>query len=400
MGFLDPPIDFPALSGRQRYLAEVQRRYAALAVSWLTPVEIFSPHLGAAVARYIAAQHDAAGALGAMRPGGRRPLPIFEIGGGTGTLARDVLGWLAAHRPDLYSCARYCCVEISPALAELQAARVAGRGAFSVVRGDAGEAATWAAAASHAEYTPTPSNPCFVLAMEVLDNLPHDRVWRPCPGAAWQETLVAGGGARGRGEGDGTPRGSGEGMREVLRPVEDPLVTRCLREWAALEAGDRSGEEMGVVEGLGSLLGRAARRALGAAVGDAVFLPTGAARLFDALHAGFPGSHRLLAADFDALPETVIPGAGAPLVASTAGGATTDHGTYLVPPGAADIFFPSNFELLARLYSGSGGGRAARHAKAAEFFGEWAPAGGAERRCADGYDPMLEDYTNTAVLVS
>ena len=49
---------------------------------------------------------------------------------------------------------------------------------------------------------------------------------------------------------------------------------------------------------------------------EIVFLPTRTLALLDALCAALP-AHTLLAADFDALPDRVLPGTNAPLVAST-----------------------------------------------------------------------------------
>jgi SAM-dependent MidA family methyltransferase len=56
------------------------------------------------------------------------PLRIFEIGGGTGTLARDILDHLKASVPDVYHTTEYVSVEISPQLAAVQerAVRVEG----------------------------------------------------------------------------------------------------------------------------------------------------------------------------------------------------------------------------------------------------------------------------------
>ena len=47
-------IDFPSLSGRSSYEHALSRLYRALSVSWLTPSELFSPHYGRAVARFVA----------------------------------------------------------------------------------------------------------------------------------------------------------------------------------------------------------------------------------------------------------------------------------------------------------------------------------------------------------
>ena len=49
---------------------------------------------------------------------------------------------------------------------------------------DAGELAGWQATNNVGE------EPCVVLAMEVLDNCPHDRVCRAGPSQPWQQTAV------------------------------------------------------------------------------------------------------------------------------------------------------------------------------------------------------------------
>ena len=86
-------------------------------------------------------------------------------------------------------------------------------------------------------------------------------------------------------------------------------------------------------------------------------MPTGAARLLDALHDARP-NHRLVAADFDALPGVRMEGANAPIVASQAsGGKTVDRDTYLEDPGRADVFFPTDFRALARMDADARGGR-------------------------------------------
>lgn len=68
-----------------------QALYKELQASWLTPVEIFQPHYGRAIAACILGRWRqlAASAAAAGRPA--PPLRIYEIGGGTGTLARNVL---------------------------------------------------------------------------------------------------------------------------------------------------------------------------------------------------------------------------------------------------------------------------------------------------------------------
>ena len=178
-----------------------------------------------------------------------------------------------------------------------------------------------------------------------------------------------------------------------MGPVQDALILQCFEAWNHIELLKSISNS-----GVSASMLRMLRSVMGAAVGESIFLPTGALKLFRALHAALP-NHRLIAADFDHLPETVIDGRGAPLVATTKDGTTIDHGTYLVQPGVADIFFPSDFELLKILYTQTTG-RDALHMKSQAFFEVWGSIEKEERRCKDGYDPLIQDYSNTAFLLS
>jgi SAM-dependent MidA family methyltransferase len=53
-------------------------------VAWLTPVELFQPHYGNAIAKYVLETFKHALHT-------KTDLHIYEIGGGTGTLAKNVL---------------------------------------------------------------------------------------------------------------------------------------------------------------------------------------------------------------------------------------------------------------------------------------------------------------------
>ena len=86
--------------------------------SWLTPSEIFTPYYGRAIANYILDKH-----CQMAEPGSK--LSILEIGGGTGTLARDVLDHVRSAAPQSYAECSYTSVEISPQLAQVQQHTVA-----------------------------------------------------------------------------------------------------------------------------------------------------------------------------------------------------------------------------------------------------------------------------------
>ena len=165
----------------------------------------------------------------------------------------------------------------------------------------------------------------------------------------------------------------------------------------------------------------AARRALAAllpgfgaaspgADADVAYLPTTCLRLLDALAAARPGA-RLIFADFDELPGVTLPGLRAPLVASQrGGGSTTDHDSLLLPRGAADVFFPTDFGLLAALAADAAQRagaknmalRSARHAQTATFLTEALSPGREWRHAAaaSGFNPLLSEFPNTRLFTT
>jgi len=89
-------------------------------------------------------------------------------------------------------------------------------------------------------------------------------------------------------------------------------------------------------------------------------------------------------------------------------GSTIDHATYLVPKGSADIFFPTDFEALSRLYTmaaassdgsapASSGAVASEYHNVADFmytYADWKATS-----TMSGYNPLLEDFTNTMIFM-
>ncbi len=186
IGSLEEPIEFDALEGKDEYYDAVQQQYNMLGTHWLTPAEIFSPHIGHSIASYIAGRIDEK-----RGEGWTGPLTIFEIGGGTGTLAKDALDWLRAHRYDVYSSCRYKTIDISLNLADRQRGTVHGAGhgddVFGAHVGDACDPRTWHRVARR------DNTGCFIVGMEVLDNLPHDKIVKVEDGqgeSVWMESCV------------------------------------------------------------------------------------------------------------------------------------------------------------------------------------------------------------------
>ena len=274
------PIPFRALLGQEDYARTLARRYDALASQWLTPVEIFKPHYARAVARYILRAHREMDRTTTNddddddgRVGKTPPLRIYELGGGTGTCAAGILAHIRDDDPTVFASTEYVGVEISPTLAKMQRETVrrelgrrrerrrrrrwddvrergetegeteGGRATYSVERRDALDAGRWG---------PVDDDACFVVALEVLDNLPHDRVMifarsgehDPRARRGRDETRLAQTRvfARRRGEDNAV-----DGFEQREEPLRDPLI-------AELHA---VGDDEGFLSSLGSF-GKAA----------------------------------------------------------------------------------------------------------------------------------------------
>jgi len=334
--------------GRGDYEDAVSAAYREAGTAWLTPGELFAPYYARALARHMLR----------TLPAGEM-LHIVELGGGTGTVARGILDAVLELAPDVYAGMTYVGVEASEHLARRQTETV-GEQHSDRFRSELRDATSgWGSLDERG---------VVVLACELLDNLPHDRVVRGPPGDPWQETWIEEGAS---------------GPTECLRPAEDSLVMRCLMAWEATEAArvDRW-----------SSRARALRaRLLG---GPPVFLPTTAMRMLDSLAVARPKA-RLILCDFNSLPDVRMAGFNAPLVASQPGGGTTkDYASYLdCPRGGADVFFPTDFELLDRLAGGSG------RVMASGAFLQGSLTAGELRECttASGYSPLLSEFPNTSI---
>ena len=337
VGAMSRPIPFQALLGQEDYARTLARRYDALASQWLTPVEIFKPHYARAVARHILRAHKAEldptlddDDGGRRRVGKTPPLRIYELGGGTGTCAAGILAHIRDDDPTVFASTEYVGVEISPTLAKMQRETVrrelgedvhiviagggngggykgggdgrgnGGRATYSVERRDALDAGRWG---------PVDDDACFVVALEVLDNLPHDRVMLLRDDTRIDETKMGSAGGGG-GEGNETRlaqtrvfarrRGDDnavDGFEQREEPLRDPLISRALE---AIGDDDESFSFGFTVKAM------ADRWIRGARDWNARFVPTGALALLETLHERRP-RHRLIAADFDSLPNVRVP---------------------------------------------------------------------------------------------
>lgn len=111
----------PSISTLRSHCGAAHARLTAIPqVAWLTPSEIFRPHYGNGLAQCMLDHH-----IRRCSALGRAPFVVYELGAGTGTVARNVLDYAQEHAPEVYQDMRYITVEISESLAALQHQQVA-----------------------------------------------------------------------------------------------------------------------------------------------------------------------------------------------------------------------------------------------------------------------------------
>lgn len=283
------PFPFAALADESAFQALLSARYTAFEDAldaadpsdarqlWHTPTELFKPHYGEAVSRYLVANYKLT-----LFP--YNDLIIYELGAGNGTLMSNILDHIRATDPDVYARTKYRVIEISDRLAALQrsqAARGAHAGKIEIVHKSIFD---WTA------YVP---EPCFFLALEVADNFPHDMIRYDSAERALQGHVMV------------DARGD---FFEFYSPHLDPVAARFLR---IRQRVARPRPRPALL--LRSLLRRIRDRLpLAPNLSRPEFVPTALMGFFDVLRDCFP-AHRLLMGDFHALPDAVD-GVNAPVV--------------------------------------------------------------------------------------
>jgi hypothetical protein len=379
------PLAFTKMLGRADYEKALRSLYAEHEQGhWLTPVEIFQPWYSQAIASWLVETRVPT-----------EPVRVVEIGGGNGTNAGHILDYLQLQRPDVYETCRYTIAEISPSLAQKQRARLARHGDKVDVR-----------VQSFLEWRSAAECCCAVIALEVLDNLPHDKVVTgsnsPRDPTAWKQVHVC------------SDAETGE-LSEATSAMTDALIVEAAR-WFCVPRVEPAlpftwrPEELLRRAVLRNLQRQRENREVARdASKQAAFVPTGAIQLMHVLRDAFP-RHRLLVADFDQLPpsnaprDANLPGAlegciNAPIVSSqTSLGARADHASYLLKNQSADVFFATDFHALARAYQGICAKSHVSVLKSSEFCRRYAAVAMTTTR--SGYNPLLEDFANTRFMLS
>lgn len=372
------PFDFPAMQDSSEFTRRVSETYAqyddvsedeALQV-WHTPTELFKPLYGYAIAKYILKEHGSS----------KSPLVIYEMGAGNGTMMCNILTYIQENAPKIYETTQYNIIEISKQLSERQEwnnisrrskdmnkfknnVRIINRSIFD-----------WARVVNE---------PCFFLALEVIDNFAHDAIRYEKTGTMPMLTMVV------------TDAKTKE-ISEEYEPVWDPLIERYLK------YRDQCNYKSPVLAARDKLWHKIrSQLPFTLNMTSPEFVPTMQMVFLEKLRDKFP-RHRLILSDFDVLPTPIV-GVDTPLVQTRQRFTMIPCSTYLVTPGWFDIFFPTNFELMQEMYNaihenGKSDKRETRVCTHAEFLEEHADL--PLTRTKNGERPMLEHYGNVKFFLS
>ncbi|KAJ6614175.1 S-adenosyl-L-methionine-dependent methyltransferase [Mycena sp. CBHHK59/15] len=315
-------FDFESLRDSVEFQEEVSSRYAEYGADqhqgpgrqiWHTPTELFKPWYGIAMAKCLVSEY-------LLKYFPYEDFIIYEIGAGNGTLAMNILDYLRSNHPEVYDRTRYHIIEISESLVELQRKKLAS--VHPCVKVVHKSIFRWR--------TKEPA-PCFIVAMEVIDNFAHDMIRYDLRTLEPLQAFVT---IDDRGDFD-----------MIYTPVTDPLISSFLKLRTRLAHPPAIPR---LLRAAPALLRAYTTLPFAPNLSTAEYIPTRLLSLLRTLRNHFP-RHRLLLSDFSSIPDT-IPGRNAPVVQTRFQNITVPCTTLLVAHGFFDIFFPTDFTRLRDMY--------------------------------------------------
>ncbi|KNZ55094.1 hypothetical protein VP01_276g14 [Puccinia sorghi] len=305
---------------------------------WHTPTELFKPWYAWSMASLIVEKHLEEVPRNAELK--KKGLKIYEIGAGNGTLCCGIMDYIREHHPSLYVETRYTTIELSTRLARRQREKISESGheaqARVVCRSILDMVGSSELAAS--------AEPCWVLGMEVLDNLPRDVVRRERTSGQMLQSIVI------------TDQHGDMHERFIpITPENNPLLLDYLHILYP-HLYPQQQQQQANTKKLHILWEKflATYLPFRANLSPHQFIPSNYLALLRTVFHLFP-NHRLVLSDFSHLDNTLNDPRrnrfGAPVVQTRYNGVTVPASTFLVKPGMFDIFFPTDFDELRRLYT-------------------------------------------------
>lgn len=387
VGTTNASVDFSSLLGQWHWKRTYKQLYKQQKGQWLTPVELFTPYYSNVFANFVSSsmkpmlesqKHNSEG------------FQIVELGGGRGTNANALLNHLQLHHNDIYDrLTEYIIFDTSPTLHEQQRQNLKvdsdHADKINLVNVDMMEIAEGSSTFL------TPSNvPTTLIALELLDNLPHDKV------ARCFET--------------------DEILQAELIPADDDCSSDALSE-ASVDTSKQYHETFSTVNDplLQIILSIAPSLYTPLASNGPRWIPSVALGVLLRLFECRPNS-AVAFADFDWLPppdlseitQSLIaaePAFGDPIVTDMKG---NDHPCYLTSPPDAlcDILFPTDFSRMAsftkRILRRDNESRALPVSVAAmkqnDFLLQYGLDEVNKTKSWTGYSPLINDFGNCSVL--
>lgn len=342
---------------------------------WHTPVELFQPHYGEAIARYLLVNYK-------LNLYPYHDLIIYEIGGGNGTLMANILDYIQKMQPEVYKKTRYKIVEISKKLSEKQIAQNSER--LGMKEHGAKVEIINKSIFDWNEYVP---EPCFVVGLEVMDNLAHDMVkYDIRSGQPYQGYVVV------DENGD---------FHQFFSPdlTDETAKFLSIRGTDFLNDIKTTGMTGETTHPLNE--NRFLQRLkdtftpFGNSLSKTEFIPTRLLKLFEVLNDKFP-EHQVVFSDFDSLTGK-SQGYNAPVVQTMLENKAITTSTFMVEQGYFDIMFPTDFHVIRDLYINICG-KLVKTSKHHEFLEQWGDIEATTTK--SGENPMLTFYQNASFLHS
>ncbi|GJQ09120.1 hypothetical protein GpartN1_g6628.t1 [Galdieria partita] len=365
-------IPFQELTGSEQYYSLVAQRYAKQPNNWSTPVELFQPWYGYAIARWI----EQVVQESFDRQQLSQEWHIVEVGGGNGSLAESILDYAKEnYSQQLYHSLRYDMIEISPLFVERQQRRLNAYSDCVSIH-----------SMSILDWSKTIRAPCILLFCEVLDNLPHDRIEWDNQTKTWHQCLVR----------ETEDSLSNHAFTIVRSPLRDDWIVTTMHDWKLLD---------GLVPHISwrwirenpyywlYYLQSIVDRLLFSSSSCVVYVPTVAHQMLNCVRRYFPQSH-LLIADFDFLPQATR-GIFAPVVQN---GTKTFASIEEPMKASCDILFPVYFSGLSYAIHRLWNSVHIQIEKQSKFLEKYADL--EYTRTKSGFNPLLSDFTNTCILTT
>lgn len=377
------PIPFNQLSNQTEYLMHQREIYSKNPkFRWHTPSEIFNPTYAKIIFEWILRNRETVD----------DPLVIYEVGGGNGTLRRGILQ------------------RSQELLIPIKEYKIIDSNTHSpfVIRKDFLE---WDSSLKE-------ERNCFILGMEVLDNLPQDKIrWN---GSMLEESYIL---SKKDDKSD-----DGESFLELFFPSEDSLIKECVlallafpnMEWKSLNRKKIKDYLLNVLpnsikalidEHPFSLDKTSLLREIFPHHSE--FIPTGPFKMISNIKKFFPNS-KVLLSDFHYIqPQNWSEDGGycrphnGPIIQGWMDGQKVDCQTHLLKRGEFDIFFAINFEHLLHFWKlndpgsvggGGGGGGDGKIWTHPSFIEEFGINLYKECQTKSGYNPLKEEFHNASFI--